>query len=137
MGQSTNAIAGWGLVWDNEDTGWNHISDELDDQISAIAAKHRVVINSHCSGECQMPYIAIEESRVVAHRGYPQRISGLVGRDPLPDWHDRIAAAFQDLCAMISTARTAALVMDPKSYDFYDLPPAQGTASWFLASNWL
>lgn len=34
-------------------------------------------VDAHCSGDYQMPYVFVKESRVVANRGEPEQISSL------------------------------------------------------------
>jgi sulfatase maturation enzyme AslB (radical SAM superfamily) len=40
-------------------------------------------VDSHCSGECPMPYVCVKASKTKACRGYPQEIKSLTVE---PEW---------------------------------------------------
>lgn len=71
MGVSTNAILFYGYCWDDqiEEFDW----DEWEDKLEGLA----VDVNTHCSGDYPIPYLAIGESRKVARRGYPEEVKSL------------------------------------------------------------
>lgn len=55
-----------------------------------IQAEFGCDINYHCSGECPIPYISVNESRRVAHRGSPREVESL---NIKPEW-DSLLTAF-------------------------------------------
>ncbi|MDB4330238.1 hypothetical protein N9948_00735 [bacterium] len=71
-------------------------------------------VNSHCHGECPMPYICVKESHTSASRGYPETIDAKVMTDP-----DKLAEWDQELKAFC---------------DFMDIKFEQ--PKWMLASMW-
>jgi hypothetical protein len=72
----------------------------------------RMVVDTHCSGECPMPYVAVEESRTLASRGSPEAIRSLeVGAD----WRKRL----DEFCALMGIT-----------------PPEGQQPQWWLVSDW-
>lgn len=70
-------------------------------------------VDSHCSGDCSMPYVCIKKSEITAYRGDMT----IVTQDTLkvePDW-DQQLAAFCDLMGI----------------DVKDMKPA-----WYMVSYW-
>lgn len=53
---------------------------ELDawrDTLVAIGEEFGCDVDFHCSENCRMPYVAVNDSNAIAHRGYPKKISSL------------------------------------------------------------
>lgn len=40
----------------------------------AVESEYGIEVNTHCSGECSMPYVAITGSILTANRGYPKEV---------------------------------------------------------------
>lgn len=71
-----------------------------------------ISIYSHCSGTCPMPYIAVEESRLCASRGTPEKVGDLsVGAD----WEQRL----REFCHLMGIT-----------------PPPRQKPRWWLVSDW-
>jgi hypothetical protein len=68
-------------------------------------------IDTHCSGECPMPYVAVKVSRTIARRGYMKEITLLAVN---PTWDEALA----EFCASMGI-KTAGL-----------------KAAWWLVSDW-
>lgn len=80
MSQSTDAVLFYGYCWD----------DEIDmDEFAPLVARNlhgmseEVLIDEHCSMNCPMPYVYIQQTRVLAWRGRPKEITSL---DVSPAW---------------------------------------------------
>lgn len=87
MGVSTDGILFYGIhfneEWapDNDDWFWK--DPDLEDL--------QLDFDRHCSGDYPMFYIAVRESHLTAHRGYPQRITSPdVGIKTHPGWDERV-----------------------------------------------
>jgi hypothetical protein len=70
MGVSTDAIVFYGYCWDDQSCGY----DEEDDRGQVITGG--VEWGHHCSDASPMRYLAIEDSKVTAWRGYPKPLQG-------------------------------------------------------------
>lgn len=73
------------------------------------------VVETHCSADCPMPYVAIKASLTRAWRGSPHEISGLAAE---PFWQ----AGIDEFCA----------IMGIKT----DNAEGGGRATWWLVSDW-
>jgi hypothetical protein len=80
----------------------NYTDDEkaiIDHYSAYFEAKHDVVrkspvqMDTHCSGDCPMPFLYIEGTRLLAHRGFPQKIDPInlmVNQDTMNIWNEQI-----------------------------------------------
>jgi hypothetical protein len=131
MGTATNAILFYGYCWEDE-ASWpwdvDDSSDEDDEEYSwheryarmkgltdeaarPFIAKEPCTVETHCSGECPMPYVAIKASTTLAWRGHPQEIRAL-RTDPA--WNKQLAA----FCKLL------------------DINIKGKKAAWWLVSDW-
>lgn len=70
------------------------------------------LVDSHCSGSCPMPYVAVAASRTKASRGHPQPIASL---DVAPEWRGLLDAFCRDMRIT---------------------PPEGQQPGWWLVSDW-
>lgn len=76
-----------------------------------VVAASLCEVSSHCSGECPMPYVAVNSSKTTASRGYPQEITSL---EVKPEWGPALA----EFCATMG------------------ITPPQDAPRWWLVSDW-
>lgn len=69
------------------------------------------VAETHCSGECPMPFVAVKASKIKAWRGYPKEIASLKIE---PEWQ----AMLDEFCATLGI-KTEGM-----------------KAAWWLVSDW-
>jgi hypothetical protein len=70
------------------------------------------LVDSHCSGQCPMPYVAVAASRIVAARGYPEEVPSLVIGET---WRPMLEAFCRDMGIT---------------------PPDGQEPRWWLVSDW-
>jgi hypothetical protein len=75
----------------------------------AVEEEFGVVVDSHCSGDCPMPYISA--FRLVAHRGYPKEVFDL---DVKLDWDRNLRKFIEE----------------------FGITPPQDKPRWWLVSDW-
>jgi hypothetical protein len=76
-----------------------------------VCKTDEVEVDSHCSGDDPIPYVAVSASKVTASRGTPERIQSL---DVGADWDAKLAA----YCALMG------------------ITPPQDRPGWWLVSMW-
>jgi len=113
------------MVTPTRENGWNSTPTDYSAEEQAIidqhtaywAAKRKLVeeatclIDTHCSGECPMPYVAVQASRTISNRGDMNEITSLAV-DPAWD------AALAEFCAAMG------IKIDGQK------------AAWWLVSDW-
>lgn len=131
MSVSTNGILFYGFPVDDESADHERIhdatrEDDYEDWVAKLygwdGASPRyafewekqnpspVTVGLHCSDGFTMYYVAIEQSEVVAHRGYPELVERLEAQ---PDWNDKL----DDFCKRAGLTK-------PERYGWY-------VASWW------
>ena len=89
----------------------------IDQHTAYWQAKRKIVeaagcsIETHCSGECPMPYVAVKASQTISRRGYMEEITSLAVD---PSWNE----ALDEFCAVMGI-KTDGL-----------------KAAWWLVSDW-
>lgn len=78
---------------------------------SELIKKGGVIADTHCSCECPMPYVCVQASQIVCHRGDFKEITSL---EVKPEWNDML----KDFC-------------DKMKIDVGDMTP-----KWFMVSDW-
>lgn len=82
MGQSTNGVLFYGYCWSEERTPFPADDADWTEATRALA----VEVDSHCSADCPMPFIAAVGSKRLAYRGRPVRLAlDALTVDPLWD----------------------------------------------------
>jgi hypothetical protein len=93
MGQSTDAIVAYGVpleegsVEDYDEEG----GEESGPAYMAFMGNSEggIEIESHCSGDYTMHFVAIKGTRRIAHRGHPVKVTT---PEPKPEWDGKIEA---------------------------------------------
>jgi hypothetical protein len=107
------------------ENGWSSTPKDYSPAEQTIIDQHRAywearreiveaapcVVDTHCSGECPMPYVAVAASRTISNRGYMSEITSLAVD---PTWNDALA----EFCAAMSI-KTDGM-----------------KAAWWLVSDW-
>lgn len=97
---------------DNNDYSGQDWTDYWEEK-RRLLAKSNCVVDTHCSGDCPMPYVAITASHAVAHRGYPNELSNN-HMTVMPEWREQI----DSFCQLMG------------------IPIPQTEPRWFLVSDW-
>ena len=147
MGQSTDAIFGFGWVGDEEfyidlppnEDGTELEGDQREEERTNVFEAAResceemgVVLDTHCSGECQMPYLACADSKVTQrHWRSPVEISNVDMQRLTSDKMQRV---------MVKKLRAAVDMLHkefPSVAEALKLPTAIDVEFvWFLCSDW-
>lgn len=80
------------------------------DKQRKLVEKCGVVVDTHCSCDCPMPFVAVTKSKIVSHRGEWSEIKSL---DVGEDWNQKL----KDFCQLMGIK-------------------TKGKPKWYLVSDW-
>lgn len=90
MGQSTDALLYYGFDFLSVEEDHTPEEDELDKWYGTKT--HGCEVDSHCSGDFPVYFVAVKDSRKTAHRGFPKELAPNA-LEIKPEW-DALLRAF-------------------------------------------
>jgi hypothetical protein len=130
MGQSTDAMMGWGIAYASEG-GCDY--DAIEAATNRLKSEGiDAAIHTHCSGDCPMLAIVIPSTYRRAWRGSPKRCDDLFALIQRETWGANIHRALE--VYLEELAKTEAVEFIKEYRKDYAIEPGQ--LGWYLFSDW-